>query len=88
MLLALTVGQTIWFLFEVLLIFAGIFVIAVLTPKLAAYIDKLRAKNKSPYESAIPPERVEDGNSKSDGGDDNSETASHDSGESPDPSRD
>ncbi len=65
--IALTAAQAGWFLFEIVLIFAGLFVIAVLTPKLAAFIDKKRAQNKSPYESAPLPERVEDSTDKPDG---------------------
>ncbi len=57
----------------VILMFAGIFVIAVITPKLAAFIDKKRGKAPdysqipkapiSPFESAPLPERVEESNS-------------------------
>lgn len=48
--LAYSPAQIAWFLFEMVLIFAGLFVIAVLTPKLAAFIDKKRAQAKSPFE--------------------------------------
>ena len=48
--LAYSPAQIAWFLFEMVLIFAGLFVIAVLTPKLAAFIDKKRAQAKAPFE--------------------------------------
>lgn len=58
------------FMIIVMLMFAGIFVIAVVTPKLAAFIDKKRGKAPdysqipkapvSPFESAPLPERVEE----------------------------
>lgn len=60
MIIGLTAGQTAWFLIEMALMFAGIFLIAVITPKLAKFIDGQRAKNKDPYESAPLPERVDD----------------------------
>lgn len=58
------------FMIIVMFMFAGIFVIAVVTPKLAAFIDKKRGKAPdysqipkapvSPFESAPLPERVEE----------------------------
>ena len=42
------------------LIFAGLYLIIVLTPKLADFIDKKRAQNKSPYGEAPDPARVDD----------------------------
>ncbi|GEM_PF-1568902 len=58
------------FMIIVMLMFVGIFVIAVITPKLAAFIDKKRGKAPdysqipkapiSPFESAPLPERVEE----------------------------
>lgn len=56
------------FFIKFILLLAGVYVIAALTPKLAAYIDKRRASEKSPYESAPLPERVdtEDNNSSKD----------------------
>ena len=58
------------FMIIVMLMFAGIFVIAVVTPKLAAFIGKKRGKAPdysqipkapvSPFESAPLPERVEE----------------------------
>ena len=61
MVVALNLGQAMSFLGIFGLMFLGIFVIALLTPKLANWIDKKRAENKSPYEAFEPePERVED----------------------------
>ncbi len=64
MIMALTVGDVMEFFLKCGLIFAGLYVIIVLTPKIAAYIDKKRAQNKSPYESAPDPARVDDDASK------------------------
>ncbi len=68
--IALGSAQVAKFMIMVMLMFAGIFVIAVVTPKLAAFIDKKRDKAPdysqipkapiSPFESAPLPERVED----------------------------
>ncbi len=68
--IALGSAQVAKFMIMVMLMFAGIFVIAVVTPKLAAFIDKKRGKAPdysqipkapiSPFESAPLPERVED----------------------------
>lgn len=68
--IALGSAQIAKFMIMVMLMFAGIFVIAVITPKLAAFIDKKRGKAPdysqipkapvSPFESAPLPERVED----------------------------
>lgn len=60
MLNAITLGGVMEFFLKCGLIFAGLYVIIILTPKLAAYIDKVRAQNKSPYESAPDPARVDD----------------------------
>ena len=60
MICALTLGNVMEFFLKCGLIFAGLYVIIVLTPKLAAWIDKVRAQNKSPYESAPDPARVDD----------------------------
>ena len=46
------------FFFKMFILLAGVFVIALLTPKLAAFIDKRRSRGKSPEEPR--PERVED----------------------------
>ncbi len=69
--IALGSAQIAKFMIIVMLMFAGIFVIAVITPKLAAFIDKMRGKAPdygkapkapiSPFESAPLPERAEDG---------------------------
>lgn len=68
--IALGSPQVAKFMIIVMLMFAGIFVIAVITPKLAAFIDKKRGKAPdysqipkapiSPFESAPLPERVEE----------------------------
>ncbi len=68
--IALGSAQVAKFMIIIMLMFAGIFVIAVVTPKLAAFIDKKRGKAPdysqipkapiSPFESAPLPERVED----------------------------
>ncbi len=68
--IALGSAQVAKFMIMVMLMFAGIFVIAVVTPKLAAFIDKKRGKAPdysqipkapiSPFESAPLPERVEE----------------------------
>lgn len=68
--IALGSAQVAKFMIIVMLMFAGIFVIAVITPKLAAFIDKKRGKAPdysqipkapiSPFESAPLPERVEE----------------------------
>lgn len=68
--IALGSAQVAKFMIMVMLMFAGIFVIAVVTPKLAAFIDKKCGKAPdysqipkapiSPFESAPLPERVED----------------------------
>lgn len=68
--IALGSAQVAKFMIIVMLMFAGIFVIAVVTPKLAAFIDKKRGKAPdysqipkapiSPFESAPLPERVEE----------------------------
>ena len=68
--MALGSAQVAKFMIIVILMFAGIFVIAVITPKLAAFIDKKRGKAPdysqipkapiSPFESAPLPERVEE----------------------------
>lgn len=70
--LALGSAQVARFMIIVTLMFAGIFVIAVVTPSLAAFIDKKRGKKPdysqipkapiSPFESAPLPERVEESN--------------------------
>ncbi len=70
--IALGSAQVAKFMIMVMLMFAGIFVIAVVTPKLAAFIDKKRGKAPdysqipkapiSPFESAPLPERVEESN--------------------------
>lgn len=61
----MTAAKITGFFIITILLFAGIYVIAVVTPKLAEYIDKLRSQSKSPYESAPIPERVDnDTNSK------------------------
>ncbi len=61
MVMALNLGQLMSFFGIFGFMFLGIFVIALLTPKLAAWIDKQRAKNKSPYEDLAPePERVQE----------------------------
>lgn len=70
MILALTLDKAGSFLLRLVIMMAGIFIIAYLTPKLAAFVDRLRRKNnpgeqpdeplfKSPYESAPLPARVE-----------------------------
>lgn len=70
MLMALTLDNAGSFMLRLAVLMAGVFVIAYLTPKLAAFVDKLRSKKtrdeqpdeplfKSPYESAPLPERVE-----------------------------
>ncbi len=56
----ITLGDIMEFFLKCGLIFAGLYVIIVLTPKIADYIDKKRAQNKSPYESAPDPARVDD----------------------------
>ncbi len=68
--MALGSAQVAKFMIVVMLMLAGIFVIAVVTPKLAAFIDKKRGKAPdysqiprapiSPFESAPLPERVEE----------------------------
>ncbi len=60
MLNAITLGGLMEFFLKCGLIFAGLYVIIILTPKISAYIDKVRAQNKSPYESAPDPARVDD----------------------------
>lgn len=70
--MALGSAQVAKFMIMVMLMFAGIFLIAVVTPKLAAFIDKKRGKAPdysqipkvpiSPFESAPLPERVEESN--------------------------
>ncbi len=60
MICAITLGDLMEFFLKCGLIFAGIYVLIILTPKLAAWIDKMRAQNKSPYESAPDPARVDD----------------------------
>ncbi len=60
MLLAITLGDLMEFFLKCGLIFAGVYVIVLLTPKLAGYIDKKRAQNKSPYGEAPDPARVDD----------------------------
>lgn len=68
--MALTLDNAGSFLLRLSIMMAGVFVIAYITPKLAAFIDKRRIKKqkdeqpdeplfKSPYESAPLPERVE-----------------------------
>ena len=59
MILAVSLPKMMYFFFVFGIIFAGIYVLAVLTPRLAGYIDKLRAKNKPFYESAPDPARVD-----------------------------
>lgn len=71
MIAAITINKVTLFFIDMILLFAGIFVIAIITPKLAAFIDKQRAKNKSPYESAPFPERVDDDISADNGADQN-----------------
>lgn len=70
---AFIISKTALFFIEMIILFAGVFVIAIVTPKLAAFIDKQRAKNKSPYESAPLPERVDDDISADNGTDKNQE---------------
>lgn len=60
MLLAITLGSLMEFFLKCGLIFAGLYLIIVLTPKLADFIDKKRAQNKSPYGEAPDPARVDD----------------------------
>ena len=60
MLLAITLGNLMEFFLKCGLIFAGLYLIIVLTPKLADFIDKKRAQNKSPYGEAPDPARVDD----------------------------
>ncbi len=60
MLLAITLGNLMEFFLKCGLIFAGLYLIIVLTPKLANFIDKKRAQNKSPYGEAPDPARVDD----------------------------
>lgn len=60
MLLAITLGNLMEFFLKCGLIFAGLYLIIVLTPKLANFIDKKRAQIKSPYGEAPDPARVDD----------------------------
>lgn len=60
MLLAITLGNLMEFFLKCGLIFAGLYLIIMLTPKLADFIDKKRAQNKSPYGEAPDPARVDD----------------------------
>ena len=60
MLLAITLGNLMEFFLKCGLIFAGLYLIIVLTPELADFIDKKRAQNKSPYGEAPDPARVDD----------------------------
>lgn len=75
--MALGSAQVAKFMIIVILMFAGIFIIAVVTPRLAAFIDKKRGKAPdysqvpkapiSPFESAPLPERVEESTDLKDG---------------------
>ncbi len=58
MLLAITLGDLMEFFLKCGLIFAGLYIIIVLTPKIAGYIDKKRAQRKDPYGGAPNPARV------------------------------
>lgn len=60
MLLAITLGDMMEFFLKCGLIFAGLYIIIVLTPKLANYIDKKRAQMKDPYGGVPNPARVDD----------------------------
>ncbi|MBQ8623317.1 MAG: hypothetical protein IJ424_02935 [Oscillospiraceae bacterium] len=60
MLNTVTLGDVMEFFLKCGFIFAGLYVLIVLTPKIAAFIDKKRAQHKSPYESAPDPARVDD----------------------------
>ena len=73
MLLAITLGNLMEFFLKCGLIFAGLYLIIVLTPKLADFIDKKRAQNKSPYGEAPDPARVDDEALKTEKTADNSE---------------
>lgn len=48
------------FLGKMGLLMLGVFIIALVTPKLASWIDKKRAQNPSPYGDEPSPERVDD----------------------------
>ncbi len=60
MLYAITLGDMMEFFLKCGLIFAGLYLIIVLTPKLANFIDKKRAQKKDPYDGVPNPARVDD----------------------------
>lgn len=55
-----TLGTFFAFLGKMGLLMFGVFIIALLTPKLAAWIDKKRAESPSPYGDEPSPARVDD----------------------------
>lgn len=56
----MTLGTFFAFLGKMGLLMLGVFIIALLTPKFASWIDKKRAENPSPYGDEPSPARVDD----------------------------